>query len=143
METKLQGHITSYITEDDSCLIQHEPGVDKTLKFGPLETTIYDLYDKGWKLKCSIPRKYRLKKRFKIHLYCGSEVYKVGSLPKDYANTVTDFASFIKDGSKVSYGQHIKETFSWDILHKKYPRKKKPPMIGNQSLREFVLAQIR
>lgn len=125
---------------------------DKWIKFGPLESTLYDLMVDGFELMIE-GRKRKINHSFAIKLVRKKEIYSIGRVGGEIFNQdFDDIGSLVKNVSKPSFisGFRVKDKIylnikdPLDALIKAYPRKTKSiEMIGNQTLTEYVKTQLK
>ena len=148
--------ITVIENETDGSIVykQFEVEEDRNVSFGPLSTTLFDLIDKGAHIQ-AVPT-HRAKrfpdKKVTLYLVIEGVCYKVASVPYNLILHSTNLETFLpKRLSFAVYSEKNKitpEAFTSYALKKlveAFPVKKKktPRMIGNRTLREFVLEQLR
>lgn len=84
----------------------------------------------------------------KIHMIKGHEKWLVGRVPRHWFTTPQglDLSDHIKNGVQVIYKGSVDERDPLDQLMQRYPKKaKKPvmPLVGNRTLREVVVDQLK
>ena len=133
----------SFSVVEDSCPVYCKT---TTVKFGPLSTTLGDLYSSGFRLECH-GKKARSLSRGKIYLVrkVTSERYIVAKVRlSDVLGEEYSLADFILDGAQlIQRGAGRVNTIylkpnPWDELLSKYTTSKREVMIGNKTLKEAV-----
>ena len=155
--------------DDGSFIIQQNTqGIhNKTIRFGPLETTLKDLLVMGFVL---CVESFAHRKKHSLILRRGKEVYKLKTLTTDELNRYPDMFSHVRDGitldhhvnngkdevetsePKVIIKQVVKEvikevrieTDPFEELMLRYPVVRKPvEFVGNQTIGEYVKQQLK
>ncbi len=122
-------------------------GSDPTLFFGPLQAKLSDLFAMGFILQMSSYVKKTTYGSSKVHLIRGKEKYLVGKI-SNYAlraaHTKPVLQSVIKDGMQLMGKASTDSYDPFQQLERKYPpiNKKKTVMIGNQTVRQYVEANL-
>lgn len=134
-------------TVDNDCVAtqHHLSAVDAnpTLFFGPLSTTLSDMFARGYHLRAicyKVGRRHQYSE--KVHLVKGREKWLVGSVPRSWFSAPKDLllSDMIRDGkqlfNKASYD--VRDPLEQLLLAYPTKRKKTPVMVGNMTLREYV-----
>ncbi len=124
---------------------------NKVIRFGPLPTTLGDMWSLGYTLECSFTaRELKYSRGAKIHLvnFKDRSRYKIRKInPIDIIRNNTPLSDFVKDGSQLMHcmssiakrPEPIEPKDPFDALLEKYPRSRKEKvMIGNQTLEEYI-----
>jgi len=154
---------SSFWTRDDYddgsfTIRQMNPGVlDKIIRFGPLQTTISELFAMGFILQIE---GWVSKRNQTLRLIRGHEQYKVARIPTHSLSSCQDLTQFIRDRAaphiepikeKVET-PHIQEVIREVFIEQdpleqlllRYPIRRKPiEFVGNQTLPEYVKSQLK
>lgn len=146
---------------DDGSLVirQLDKGmIDKTLRFGPLTTTLYALYAMGFHLAIE---SFIHRKKHSLFLTNGKEEYKLATITAADLLKYDDLMKHVKDQAKPDYRQIISgknpsyiikdevkevkiETDPFEELMLRYPLNRKPvEFVGNQTVKEYVKQQLK
>jgi hypothetical protein len=115
-----------------------------TLKFGPLETTLFQLFENGFYLEVGGFASPRV--RYKLRLTRGRESYLLGRITLEEIKQADSLSEFVVHGFRPilrldRMDQQLENP--WKRLLAKYPAPKKPePMIGNRTLSEVIKDQL-
>lgn len=133
-------------TEYEDCIIlrQNDIGMrDKTIFFGPLSTSLSDLFYDGFALEVVVVRRdlrRGLKRKSKLRLRHGRERYMIGRfLSRDLLES-DDLTGFVREMKNLLQVPDlpVPDDDPLDLLLQKYPKKIQGIMIGNQTLKEFL-----
>ena len=142
------------IVDDSITLIQYECsplGEHLLIHFGPLSATVRELFDNGFYFTVTFTNRDRINyKRVGLYLrrsiktggiHSCDERFKISNVvPSAYLES-DDLIKFIRFNNQVikkfSYGNKP-ITDPYEELLLKHPKKQKIPMIGNQTLKEYI-----
>lgn len=152
--------------ECEIAIKQHRCMSDKTISFGPLSTTLSDLFDKGYWLETKLDYKHfnvNCQRWTRVYLTDGVDRYRLYSIDfaelqatgkihgqYDLGSAITDRTNLLRTHSSARYPkpviqEKIVERFverdPFEVLAERYPRGKKPSynwdtVVGNRTLRE-------
>lgn len=135
--------------------------LDKTLRFGPLTTSLNQLYAMGFTL---IIESFTHRKKHSLVLRRREEEYKLATIYSRDLNKYDDLTLHVKDQSNPDYKSSLArankqepriiiqevikeikvETDPFDELMLMYPVTRKPvEFIGNQTIKEYVQQQLK
>ena len=114
------------------------------LHFGPLSASLISLFEDGWYLICNGQKRSRFSySKYRIYLTRNGKSYKLGSISQDELNNATSLVPFLKRNIECASVAERKEYDQFQDLRIKYPKPKKEVMIGNMTLREYVIDTLR
>lgn len=138
------------VFEDNSFLIIQNyvhPNTDKTIRFGPLSTTLTELFQKGYVLRLD---SYIGRSFHKIYLVYSNDInerYFIAKIKNEQfiENRGISLSCYVKEGtSPKSCHTHSANVDYFTELQKKYPVKtKKIANIGNQTILEYVKQNLK
>lgn len=128
--------------------------IDKTIRFGPLQAKLSELFALGFILQIEGWKNHRSQK---LRLVRGNEQYKLAKIRTDAMDRLQDLTTLIRDCNSPSFEIDtdkprtkliIKEvriqTDPFEELMLRYPVVRKPvELIGNQTIDEYVKQQLR
>lgn len=112
-----------------------------TLFFGPVSTTLKDLFEQGYHLRAIC---YKVGRRTqyseKLHLVKGREKWLVGRVPRSWFEDTKGLllCDFIKNNKQMFGSVSYDTRDPLEQLMLAYPKRKKQVMMGNQTVKEFV-----
>lgn len=122
---------------------QHTPGsFDKILSFGPLSTTLNQLFKQGFFLFIDGWRKHRNQN---LYITKEAERYKVARISTADLDRYADLTHWIKPNMR----PHVELSIAaipdpFETLMAKYPKRIKPvEFVGNQTLKQYVSQQLK
>lgn len=125
-------------------------GKDKEIFFGPLSSSLYNLFDMGFHLEVAynpkwMDKSYGQQKKIPLRLVRGPERYVITRQRLEKFFYCGDLSGFVRAGVNLlpRFSQYEKpivpqERDPLDTLLEKYRPKPKPKMIGNRTLREYI-----
>ena len=121
-------------------------GRNPTIHFGPLSTDLRSLFGMGFILICHgfMPphSKASATRTYRVALTRGNESYKVARMTFDGLRQIGTLQELVPENLKaLSKGCAVHDPLA--LLMARYPARREVLMIGNQTVREFALSELR